>query len=94
LQDTSLAGPLTERGMPLRAISVRDNRERPDVARFYRQNPFVVCRLSGDERTKRGCGEIDVFDPTETWADQEFRRAKALFVPSLKRGIVPFVART
>jgi hypothetical protein len=28
------------------------------------------------------------FDPTETWAAQEFRSAKALFVPSLKRDIV------
>jgi hypothetical protein len=33
-------------------------------------------------------------DPTETWADQDFRSAKALFVPSLKRGIVPLVAWT
>jgi len=28
-------------------------------------------------------------DPTETWAAQDFRSAKALFVPSLRRDIVP-----
>src|SRR5262245_9915445 len=28
-------------------------------------------------------------DPTETWAAQDFRSARALFVPSLKRGIIP-----
>src|SRR5256885_721195 len=32
------------------------------------------------------------FDPTETWAAQDFRSAKALFVPSLKRGIVPSIS--
>jgi putative ABC transport system substrate-binding protein len=31
------------------------------------------------------------FDPTETWAAQDFRSAKALFVPSLKRDIVPSI---
>jgi hypothetical protein len=31
------------------------------------------------------------FDPTETWAAQDFRGAKALFVPSLKRDIVPSI---
>jgi ABC-type uncharacterized transport system substrate-binding protein len=30
-------------------------------------------------------------DPTETWAAQDFCRAKALFVPSLKRDIVLFI---
>ena len=33
-------------------------------------------------------------DPTETSASQDFRSAKALFVPSLKRDIVPSVAWT
>src|SRR6266540_4131112 len=33
-------------------------------------------------------------DPTETWAAQDFRSAKALFVPSLKRDIVPSIACT
>jgi hypothetical protein len=28
-------------------------------------------------------------DPQETCAAQDFRTAKALFVPSLKRGIIP-----
>ena len=31
------------------------------------------------------------FDPTETLAAQDFRSAKALFVPSLKRDIVPLL---
>src|SRR3954453_13195165 len=31
------------------------------------------------------------FDPSATWAAQDFRSAKALFVPSLKRDIVPFI---
>ena len=30
-------------------------------------------------------------DPTETWAAQDFRSAKALFVPSLKRDIIPLL---
>jgi ABC-type uncharacterized transport system substrate-binding protein len=33
----------------------------------------------------------DANDPFETWAAQDFRSAKALFVPSLKRGIVPSI---
>ena len=33
-----------------------------------------------------------VTNPTETWAAQDFRSAKALFVPSLKRDIVPSIA--
>jgi hypothetical protein len=33
-------------------------------------------------------------DPTATWAAQDFRTAKALFVLSLKRDIVPSVAWT
>jgi len=31
------------------------------------------------------------FDRTETWAAQDFRSAKALFVPSLNRDIVPSI---
>ena len=34
------------------------------------------------------------FDPTETWAAQDFRSAKALFAPSLKRDIVLSIACT
>ena len=34
------------------------------------------------------------FDPQETLAAQDFRSAKALFVPSLKRDIVPSIACT
>ena len=33
-------------------------------------------------------------DPTETWAAEDFRSAKASFVPSLKRDIIPFIACT
>jgi hypothetical protein len=33
-------------------------------------------------------------DPTETWAAQDVRSAKALFAPSLKRDIVPSIAWT
>jgi hypothetical protein len=33
-------------------------------------------------------------DPSETWAAQDFRTAKALFVRSVKRDIVPSVAWT
>ena len=36
----------------------------------------------------------DANDPTATWAAQDFRSAKALFVPSVKRDIVPFIACT
>src|SRR5437764_1282695 len=32
-----------------------------------------------------------VFDPPPTWAAQDFRSAKAFFVPSLKRDIVPLL---
>src|SRR3954451_11662989 len=44
-------------------------------------------------RVKQPCRrnpETAEVDPTETWAAQDFRSAKALFVPSLKRDIVPF----
>ena len=34
---------------------------------------------------------ISRFDPTETWAAQDFRSAKTLFVASLKRYIVPLL---
>jgi hypothetical protein len=34
---------------------------------------------------------FNTIDPTETWAAQDFRGAKALFVPSLKRDIVPSI---
>ena len=41
------------------------------------------------------CGhQADANDPTETWAAQDCRSAKALFVPSLKRDIVPSIACT
>jgi ABC-type uncharacterized transport system substrate-binding protein len=43
--------------------------------------------MPGASRTS-GC---DATDPTETWAAQDFRSAKGLFVPSLKRDIVPLL---
>src|SRR5262245_26917944 len=48
------------------------------------------CLESGDQRTlvRR---PIDANDPTETLAASDFRTAKALFVPSLTRDIVPSV---
>src|SRR2546426_7835512 len=49
-----------------------------------------------DVRFGRYCGhkqsagltDFDANDPTETWAAQDFRSAKASFVPSLRRDIV------
>src|SRR6476619_8416634 len=35
-------------------------------------------------------GFFNSIDPSETWAAQGFRSATVLFVPSLKRDIVPF----
>jgi hypothetical protein len=37
---------------------------------------------------------LSAFDPTETLAASDFRSAKALFVPSLKRDIFASVAWT
>jgi hypothetical protein len=34
----------------------------------------------------------EAYDPSETWAAPDFRSAKALFVPSLKRDILPSIA--
>src|SRR5215475_11655356 len=48
-----------------------------------------VCEA--DMRTVHRSNQSDVNDPTETWAAQDFRSAKALFVPSLKRDIVPLL---
>ena len=44
-------------------------------------------RVSGRARE---IAKSDVHDPTETWAAQDFRSAKAVFVPSLKRDIILF----
>src|SRR5262249_7076736 len=44
-------------------------------------------------RASRSC-RSGAIDPTETWAAQDFRSAKALFVPSLKRDIVLPIACT
>jgi hypothetical protein len=39
------------------------------------------------------CGDFfNSIDPTETWVAPDFRSAKALFVASLKRGIVASIA--
>src|SRR5262245_10867162 len=37
---------------------------------------------------------LSAFDPIETWAPQDFRSAKALFVPSLGRDMVASIACT
>ena len=47
--------------------------------------------LSGADPTWRAPARLVESDPTETWAAQDFRSAKALFVPSLKRDIVPLL---
>src|SRR5262245_42691902 len=47
------------------------------------------CLKSGVKRTQRGHAATAESDPQETCAAQDFRTAKALFVPSLKRGIIP-----
>jgi len=54
-------------------------------------------RLSKADRT--GSTDLisdffNIIDPTATWAAQDFRTAKALFVLSLKRDIIPSVAWT
>ena len=56
-----------------------------------------IRTLSDGERTSgeaAGCTDPTRLSPTETWAAQDFRSAKALFVPSLKRDIVPPIACT
>src|SRR5262245_23828920 len=40
-------------------------------------------------RTSNRHRRMTELDPLQTWAAQDFRTAKALFVPSLKRGIIP-----
>ena len=52
------------------------------------------CAIRPELRVKQTCQgyrSTDANDPTETWAAQDFRSAKALFVPSLKRDIVPLL---
>src|SRR5215510_7527460 len=51
----------------------------------------VAFGCEADMRTVDRSNQSDVNDPTETWAAQDFRSAKALFVPSLKRDIVPLL---
>src|SRR5262245_52413962 len=53
----------------------------------------LTCLKSGDKRTLIQSA-IDAIDPTETLAASAFRTAKALFVPSLNRDIVPSIACT
>ena len=49
--------------------------------------------LSGDERTVTRTSRTAAIDPSATWAAQDFRSAKALFVPLLRRDIVPACTR-
>jgi hypothetical protein len=64
----------------------------PLLALFCRANRAEQCPVSGVKQPCRRNRETAEVDPTETWAAQDFRRAKALFVPSLKRDIVPSIA--
>src|SRR5262249_1387711 len=66
----------------------------PEVALFCRANRAEQCPVLGEKQPCRRNLETAEFDPTETWAAQDFRSAKALFVPSLKRDIVPSLACT
>src|SRR5215510_6703215 len=52
-----------------------------------RQLPDSIC----PGMVARHRSATSVRDPTQTSAAQDFRGAKALFVPSLKRGIVPSI---
>jgi hypothetical protein len=49
-----------------------------------------VCSL-GAKQTSNEQAHKSVSDSAETWAAQDFRGAKALFVPSLKRDIAPSI---
>src|SRR5215510_1229928 len=61
------------------------------MARTCRPSMSALRPLPGAKRTLRGHRRMTASDPTETWAAQDFRSAKALFVPSLKRDIVPLL---
>jgi hypothetical protein len=53
-----------------------------------------MSAIRGKPDVTQACASTTGFDPFETWAAEDFRSAKALFVPSLKRDIVPSVAWT
>src|SRR4029453_499175 len=62
--------------------------------RSYRRRMSPLVHLSPLLKVDRPCHRAAVsshFDPTGTWAAHDFRSAKALFVPSLKRDIVPSI---
>src|SRR5258705_6352584 len=50
------------------------------------EGPSFITRTVGRRRCSDGA--FVTHDPTETWTAQDFRSAKTLFAPSLKRGIV------
>jgi hypothetical protein len=54
----------------------------------------VAFGCEADMRTVDRSNQSDMNDPQETLAAQDFRSAKGLFVPSLKRDIVPSIACT
>ena len=64
------------------------------TAQVGRADHCCVCPFIGVKRSCRLRARTDVNDPQETSAAQDFRSAKALFVPSLKRDIVSSVACT
>jgi hypothetical protein len=62
------------------------------MARSCRSEMSAHRSLSGIKQTHISIDGNDAIDPTRTRAAQGFRSAKALFVPSVKRDIVPSVA--
>jgi hypothetical protein len=67
---------------------------RPQLALNCRAGGADQCPKLGVERTQRGDAAMAESDPTETLAASDFRTAKSIVRPSLKRDIVPSVAWT
>src|SRR5262245_33101162 len=66
-----------------------------EVCRWhFSANHAERCPGSGVKQPCRRNPETAEVDPTETLVVSDFRSAKALFVPSLKRDIFPSVAWT
>src|SRR5262245_42422103 len=55
------------------------------------RSDWVAFGCEADMRTVDRSNQSDVNGPQETLAAQDFRSAKALFVPSVKRDIVPLL---
>src|SRR5262245_42873743 len=86
------------------ACTAKRNFDRECKKTFATKSALSVISLLRDDSVAFGCeadmrtvdrsNQSDVNDPTETLAASDFRSAKALFVPSLKRDIFPSVACT